>query len=107
MDIHSILHGEKSKRVNHDLIVNRDDSLTRKYEKSEKNNRFRFIYSKHFSQLEPIWIYIGHCMTSLLKLEITVVIWLLLPVYSGSLKRIAYPLQSVSLHTCYFQNIIS
>ena len=25
-----------------------------------------------YSHLEPIWIYISHCMTSLLKLEITV-----------------------------------
>ena len=39
-----------------------------------KYDRFRFIYSKQFNYLNLIWIYISHCMTSLLKLEITV--WL-------------------------------
>ena len=43
------------------------------------------------SYLNQIKINISHCMTSLLKLEITVCLfWLSLPVHSGSLKRIDY-----------------
>ena len=42
-------------------------------------------------------------MTSLLKLEITVVFWLLLPVYSGSLKRIDYPKQICLAHPLSFE----
>ena len=40
-----------------------------------------------FSYLDPIKINVSQCMTSLLKFEITVFLWLSLPVHSGSLKR--------------------
>ena len=46
-----------------------------------------------FSYLSTIWIYFSHCMTSLVKCEITVFFLLSLPVHSGSLKRIDYPKQ--------------
>ena len=42
-------------------------------------------------------------MTSLLKLEITVIFWLSLPVHSGSLKRIDYPKQICLDHSLSFE----
>ena len=51
--------------------------------------------------LNPI---MSHCMTSLLKLEITVcmIFWLSLPVHSGSLKSIDYPKQICLAHILFF-----
>ena len=57
-------------------------------------HRFRFIYSKQFRRLEPIWIFISQYMVYDLIAEArnySMVFLLSLPVYSGSLKRIDYP----------------
>ena len=46
---------------------------------------------------------VSQCMTSLLKLEITVFFWLSLPGHSGSLKRIDYPKQICLAHPHSFE----
>ena len=72
-------------------------------EKSENIIGLDSYILNSLNYLNLIWIYISHCMTSLLKLEITVYFfWLSLPVHSGSLKRIDYPKQICLAHTLSF-----
>ena len=98
-----ILHDKMSINAVYILLLVLWDQRTYS-ERSEKIIGLDPYILNGLSYLDPIKINVIQCRTSLLKLEITLCFfWLLLPVHSGSLKRIDYPNQICLAHTLSFK----